>query len=42
MDKIITNEREGNTQLNEANLVTNNIDFINKTRKELLGFSKGE
>ena len=42
MDKIITNEREGNTQLNEANLVTNNIDFINKTRNELLGFSKGE
>lgn len=42
MDKIITNEREGNAQLNEANLVTNNIDFINKTRKELLGFSKGE
>ena len=42
MDKIITNEREGNAQLNEVNLVTNNIDFINKTRKELLGFSKGE
>ena len=41
MDKIITNEREGNAQLNEVNLVTNNIDFINKTRKELLGFSKG-
>ena len=42
MDKIITNEREGSAQLNEVNLVTNNIDFINKTRKELLGFSKGE
>ena len=42
MDSIITNEREGNANLNEANLVANNIEFINKTRKELLGFSKGE
>lgn len=42
MDKIISDERAGNSEANKSNTVKENIDFINKTRNDLLGFSKGE
>lgn len=42
IDRLICDERSGNIENNRAHRVSANIDFINKMREELLGFSKGE
>ena len=41
-DRLICDERSGNKENNRAHRVSANIDFINKMREELSGFSKGE
>ena len=42
IDRLICDERSGNKENNRAHRVSANIDFINKMREELSGFSKGE
>ena len=42
IDRLICDERSGNIENNRAHRVSANIDFINKMREELSGFSKGE
>ena len=42
IDRLICDERSGNKENNRAHRVSANIDFINKMRDELSGFSKGE
>ena len=42
IDRLICDERSGNKENNRAHRVSDNIDFINKMREELSGFSKGE
>ena len=42
IDRLICDERSGNIENNRAYRVSANIDFINKMREELSGFSKGE
>ena len=42
IDRLIRDERSGNIENNRAHRVSANIDFINKMREELSGFSKGE
>lgn len=42
IDRLICDERSGNKKNNRAHRVSANIDFINKMREELSGFSKGE
>ncbi len=42
IDRLICDERCGNIENNRAHRVSANIDFINKMREELSGFSKGE
>lgn len=42
IDRLICEERSGNKENNRAHRVSANIDFINKMREELSGFSKGE
>ena len=42
VNEIITNERNGHKEKNEAHRISANIDLINNMRKELLSFSKGE
>ena len=42
IDRLIWDERSGNKENNRAHRVSANIDFINKMREELSGFSKGE
>ena len=41
IDRLICDERSGNKENNRAHRVSANIDFINKMREELSGFSKG-
>lgn len=40
--QLINDERNGQPEQNASYRVSANIDFINKTREELTGFSKGE
>ena len=42
IDRLIRDERSVNIENNRAHRVSANIDFINKMREELSGFSKGE
>ena len=42
IDRLICDERSGNKENNRVHRVSANIDFINKMREELSGFSKGE
>lgn len=42
IDRLICDERSGNKENNRTHRVSANIDFINKMREELSGFSKGE
>ena len=42
IDRLICDERSGHIENNRAHRVSANIDFINKMREELSGFSKGE
>lgn len=42
IDRLICDERCGNIENNRVHRVSANIDFINKMREELSGFSKGE
>lgn len=42
IDRLICDERSGNIENNREHRVSANIDFINKMREELSGFSKGE
>ena len=42
IDRLICDERSGNIENNRTHRVSANIDFINKMREELSGFSKGE
>ena len=42
IDRLICDERSGNKENNRAHRLSANIDFINKMREELSGFSKGE
>lgn len=42
IDRLICDERSGNIENNRAHRISANIDFINKMREELSGFSKGE
>ena len=42
INRLICDERSGNIENNRAHRVSANIDFINKMREELSGFSKGE
>ena len=42
IDRLICDERSGNIENKRAHRVSANIDFINKMREELSGFSKGE
>ena len=42
IDRLICDERSGNIENNRAHRVSANIDFINKMREKLSGFSKGE
>lgn len=42
LNEMLMNERNGKKELNEKHRTSSNIEFINKMRKELLSFSKGE
>jgi guanylate kinase len=42
LHSIIMNERNGQSEANAAYRVSSNMAFVNKMRKELNSFSKGE